>query len=82
MIHVAENVEGVSVMTDEDEQLRNLYAGLAMLGYITRGAPGGEAIAEEAVAMADLMLDKVKARGVSYSGNRGLAAVKPRRRKD
>lgn len=69
-------------MTNEDEQLRNLYAGLAMLGYITRGEPGREAIAEEAVAMADLMLDKVKARGVSYSGNRGLAAVKPRKRKD
>jgi hypothetical protein len=69
-------------MTDEDEQLRNLYAGLAMLGYITQGKPGREAIAEEAIAMADLMLDKVKARGVSCSGNRGLAAVKPKKRKE
>jgi len=70
-------------MTDEDEQLRNLYAGLAMLGYITRGRTGDKmAIAEEAVAMADLMLDKVKATEVLYSGNRGLAAVKPRKRKE
>jgi hypothetical protein len=53
-----------------------------MLGYITQGKPGREAIAEEAIAMADLMLDKVKARGVSCSGNRGLAAVKPKKRKE
>ena len=69
-------------MTDEDEQLRNLYAGLAMLGYIMRGERGKEMIPELAIAMADLMLDKVKATVVSCSGNRGLAAVKPRKRKE
>ena len=48
-------------MNDEDEQLRNLYAGLAMLGYIMRGEQGGKAITDAAIALADLMLDKVKA---------------------
>ena len=66
-------------MNDEDEQLRNVYAGMAMLGYIMRGEPNIEVITDNSVAIADLMLDKVKASEVLCSGNRGLAAVKPKR---
>jgi hypothetical protein len=68
-------------MTDEDEQLRNLYAGLAMLGYITQGNDF-EYVVEDSVNMANALLAKVKASEVPCSGNRGLAAVKPRKRKD
>ena len=68
-------------MTNEDEQLRNLYAGLAMLGYITEGRDF-EYVVEDSVDMANALLAKLKASEVPCSGNRGLAAVKPRKRKD
>jgi len=65
-------------MNGDDEQLRNVYAGLAMLGYIMRGHDF-ENVVEDSVDMANALLDKVKASEVPCSGNRGLAAVKPKR---
>mgnify|MGYP006280908431 CR=1 FL=1 len=71
---------------DDDEQLRNLYVGLAMLGYLIRGHKESR-IPEESILMADQileLLDKVKEEDLPYAGvsNRGLAAVGTKKKKD
>lgn len=66
---------------NDEEQLRSLYAGLAMLGYIIRGHDF-ERVVEDSIDMADALLDKVKEDGVPYASSRGLAAIKPRKKKD
>jgi hypothetical protein len=66
---------------NDDDQLRSLYAGLAMLGYIIRGHDF-EHVVDDSVDIANALLDKVKEERVPYAGSRGLAAVKPRKKKD
>jgi 6,7-dimethyl-8-ribityllumazine synthase len=70
---------------NDDDQLRNLYAGLAMLGYIIQGhTQSYNIIVEQSLEMADALLDRVKEQDVPYesSSNRGLAAVKPKKKKE
>jgi hypothetical protein len=57
---------------NDKEQLEAVYAGMAMMGYLIRGAPIHK-IPEEAKAMAKLMMEDEKVIG--------LPAIKRRTRK-
>jgi hypothetical protein len=54
-----------------------------MLGFIIRGHDP-MLIPEDSIDLANELLDKVKEEGIPYAGvsNRGLAAVKPKKKKD
>jgi hypothetical protein len=60
-----------------DEELHALYAGLAMMGLISKGVDGAN-LGQQAFSLADMMMDELEQRKSPPTG--GLAAVKPKRK--
>jgi len=60
-----------------DEELHALYAGLAMMGLVSKGVDGPN-LGQQAFSIADMMMDELEHRNSPPTG--GLAAVKPKRK--
>jgi hypothetical protein len=63
-----------------DEDLRDLFAGLYMQGYTARNASSYANTAREAYLMADAMIEAKYAESVSEP-EEGITAIKPKRKR-